>query len=274
MDSPCQCIVCYETYSDIHLPKTLPCGHSLCSICIGSLRQQKCPLCNEYFVQPPSKFKTTYALLDLAKGSKYNDKKTEKPKLEVSLSPPPPKKTDANVTPNSSSTSNPSRPMLQPSSLSIYNRSREKSIERGPLNDDIDMNKLGWKERNRMSRFTLLGILGRGTTSLTLRGNDVNLTSSSSRITNPSTLTLQPSPLLLPRGLGLRSGILNQHADDINIRLGSLSSGGLNIQERSRSSSAGQVATSTRHINQYGIDLDKLGWREKNRVLRLSKYDL
>lgn len=42
------CCICYEEYSDTHLPMCIvPCGHTACASCLARLQQANCPECRE-----------------------------------------------------------------------------------------------------------------------------------------------------------------------------------------------------------------------------------
>ena len=48
------CDICYEqfTESGAHVPLVLPCGHTLCAQCVGSLRSTVCPTCKHPLQHP------------------------------------------------------------------------------------------------------------------------------------------------------------------------------------------------------------------------------
>lgn len=45
MDRLCQCPLCFEAYETERKPKMLPCGHTICELCVGELRETSCSEC-------------------------------------------------------------------------------------------------------------------------------------------------------------------------------------------------------------------------------------
>ena len=47
-----ECLICEYPYSDNRKPKSIPCGHTLCEVCIASLIKNnslECPICRTAF---------------------------------------------------------------------------------------------------------------------------------------------------------------------------------------------------------------------------------
>ena len=34
-----KCPICYEQFSNVHKPLIIPCGHTICSFCVGNLKK-------------------------------------------------------------------------------------------------------------------------------------------------------------------------------------------------------------------------------------------
>ena len=77
MDSPFECIVCFNVYSEQYLPTTLPCGHSLCISHLKQLKRKECPLCTQHFSCSRKDMKTTYALLEASIQATANELKKD-----------------------------------------------------------------------------------------------------------------------------------------------------------------------------------------------------
>lgn len=64
MDRLCQCPLCFEVYETARKPKVLPCGHTLCELCIAELRHPLCSECGHEFVSSEAEsMPTNFALL-------------------------------------------------------------------------------------------------------------------------------------------------------------------------------------------------------------------
>ena len=196
MDSPFECIVCYNVYSEQYLPTTLPCGHSLCISHLKQLKRKECPLCTQHFSCSRKDMKPTYALLEASIQATANElkkdsiKKVKKEKVSNSLEFPhrpmenPSRSFNVNML-----GSGESRRMTDSDYRSLapivigqrnvnYRSSTSLAVGRNNINNvhtdlfnennffqernnintarGIDIDKLGWKQIRRLSRYSAI----------------------------------------------------------------------------------------------------------------------
>ncbi|XP_052121335.1 uncharacterized protein LOC113206347 isoform X2 [Frankliniella occidentalis] len=60
------CNICFEPFDQGgHLPKAIPCGHTVCLQCLQRLQNRKCPTCQQVFQAPLSQIPNNYTVLQL-----------------------------------------------------------------------------------------------------------------------------------------------------------------------------------------------------------------
>ncbi|XP_052131874.1 E3 ubiquitin-protein ligase TRIM32-like [Frankliniella occidentalis] len=58
------CNICFEPFDQGgHLPKAMPCGHTVCLACLQRLQNRKCPTCQQAFQVPLSQIPNNYTVL-------------------------------------------------------------------------------------------------------------------------------------------------------------------------------------------------------------------
>lgn len=65
MDDYLGCKVCYETYTETTRPRSLPCGHTLCTSClheISEISSLRCPICKTFHVVSIENIPVNYEL--------------------------------------------------------------------------------------------------------------------------------------------------------------------------------------------------------------------
>ena len=63
-----ECPICFNPYSELCKPMNIPCGHTLCMLCLQRLQKKNtitCPLCNKHFIADFAKFNINYAVLQV-----------------------------------------------------------------------------------------------------------------------------------------------------------------------------------------------------------------
>ncbi|KAK3923036.1 Roquin-2 [Frankliniella fusca] len=79
------CDICFEQYdTGVHTPKLVPCGHTVCQLCLQRSEKYECPLCRSVFGVHPGHLPTNYTLLRILE-ERYGDDRIGK-----RLFPPPP----------------------------------------------------------------------------------------------------------------------------------------------------------------------------------------